>query len=144
MTYSPPLGARRRQSVQAYANIGLETQVLSASPERLITLLFDGARAAMMKARLHMENGNLEGRGMALSKAIDIVDSGLKASVDQEAGGELAKNLVATYDLVIRNLLLANLNADLEKLALAEQLLTNVAEAWRQAVDPARSEAMVG
>lgn len=81
---------------------------------------------------------------MALSKAIDIVDSGLKASVNQEAGGELAKNLVATYDLVIRNLLLANLNADLEKLALAEQLLTNVAEAWRLAVDPPRSEAMVG
>lgn len=144
MTYSLPHGARRRQSVQAYANIGLETQVLSASPERLITLLFDGARAAMMKARLHMENGNLEGRGMALSKAIDIVDSGLKASVDQEAGGELAKNLVATYDLVIRNLLLANLNADPEKLALAEQLLTNVAEAWRLAVDPPRSEAMAG
>ncbi len=142
MSYSLSQGARRRLSVQAYANIGLETQVLSASPEHLITLLFDGARAAMMKARLHMENGNIEGRGMALSKAIDIVDSGLKASVDQETGGELARNLVATYELVIRNLLLANLHADMEKLALAEQLLGTVAQAWREAVDPVRAEAV--
>ena len=142
MSYAPARGLRRQHSVQAYANIGLETEVLSASPEQLITLLFKGAQAAIMKARLHMENGNIEGRGMAISKAIDIVDSGLKASVDLSAGGELAKNLVATYELIIRNLLLANLNADLDKLALAERLLVDIASAWRSAVDPVKTEAM--
>src|SRR3546814_5676607 len=86
-------------------------------------------------------NNNIEGRGLAISKAIDIVDSGLKVSVDLEAGGELAKNLVATYDLIIRNLLLANLNADSEKLDLAERLLTDIGSAWREAVDPVRAEA---
>ena len=142
MSYSPVRGMRRQHSVQAYANIGLETEVLSASPEHLITLLFNGAQAAIMKARLHMENGNIEGRGMAISKAIDIVDSGLKASVDPTTGGELAKNLVATYELIIRNLLLANLNADLEKLALAERLLVDISSAWRSAVDPVKTEAI--
>ncbi|NGM87589.1 flagellar export chaperone FliS [Parapusillimonas sp. SGNA-6] len=142
MTYAPARGFRRQHSVQAYANIGLETEVLSASPEHLITLLFNGAQAAILKARLHMENGNIEGRGMAISKAIDIVDSGLKASVDLSTGGELAKNLVATYELIIRNLLLANLNADLEKLALAERLLVDIAGAWRSAVDPVKTEAL--
>ena len=43
MTYSNPRGPRGPRSVQAYANIGLETEVLSARPERLITLLYDGA-----------------------------------------------------------------------------------------------------
>ncbi|MGB3287880.1 MAG: flagellar export chaperone FliS [Burkholderiaceae bacterium] len=144
MNYSPVRGARRQHSVQAYAHIGLETQVLSASPEHLITLLFDGARAAVMKARLHMQNNNIEGRGSAISKAIDIVDSGLKASVDQAAGGELAKNLVASYDLIIRNLLLANLNADHEALDLAERMLIDIGDAWRQAVDPVRSDLALG
>ncbi|RTZ47570.1 flagellar export chaperone FliS [Candidimonas sp. SYP-B2681] len=144
MTYGiSPRGFGRR-STQAYANIGLETEVFSASPEHLITLLFNGAQAAIMKARLHMESGNLEGRGTAISKAIDIVDSGLKASVDRESGGELATNLVATYELIIRNLLLANLNADLEKLALAERLLVDIGSAWREAVDPIRSEMVAG
>lgn len=140
MTYSLPQGARRPRSAQAYATIGLETQVLSASPEHLITLLFNGAQAAIAKARLYMQNGNIQGRGTAISKAIDIVDSGLKASVDREAGGELATNLTATYELIIRNLLLANLNADLEKLDLANRLLTEIGDAWRTSVDPSRSE----
>jgi flagellar protein FliS len=144
MTYSPARGPRRRHSIQAYAQVGLETEVLSASPEHLITLLFNGAQAAIVKARLHMESGNLEGRGMAISKAIDIVDSGLKASVDKASGGELATNLVATYELIIRNLLLANLNADLQKLALAERLLVDIGSAWREAVDPIRSEVAAG
>lgn len=141
MTYSNVGGRRRQHSVQAYAKIGLETEVLSATPEHLITLLFNGAQAAIMKARLHMESGNLEGRGMAISKAIDIVDSGLKASVDLENGGELATNLVATYELIIRNLLLANLNVEVEKLDLAERLLVDISGAWRAAVDPIKTVA---
>src|SRR5690606_12140344 len=112
--------------------------------EHLISLLFDGARAAILKARLHMQNNSIEGRGSAISKAIDIVDSGLKASVDLETGGELAKNLVATYDLIIRNLLLANLNADADALDLAERLLIDIGSAWREAVDPVRSELPAG
>ncbi|NYT61944.1 flagellar export chaperone FliS [Alcaligenaceae bacterium] len=144
MTYSPARGPRSQHSIHAYANIGLETEVLSASPERLITLLFNGAQAAILKARLHMEHNNTEGRGMAISKAIDIVDSGLKASVDRKSGGELATNLVASYELIISNLLLANLHNDLEKLALAEQLLLNLGSAWREATDPIRTELNVG
>jgi len=134
MTYAPPRGFRR-SSVNAYANVGLETQVLSATPERLITLLFDGALSAIAKARLHLQQGNIAERGMAISKAIDIVDSGLKASVDRETGGELATNLITTYELVMHNLMLANLNADEEKLAVAESVLRDISSAWREACD---------
>jgi len=134
MTYAPPSGFRRK-SVQAYSNVGLETQVLSASPERLITLLFDGALSAIAKARLHMQQGNIAERGMAISKAIDIVDSGLKASVDQDTGGEVAKSIVATYELVLYHLMQANLHADEEKLALAETILKEISSAWREACD---------
>lgn len=139
MNYPVQRGPRRSFSAQAYANVGLETEVFSASPEHLITLLLKGAQAAILKARLHMKNGNIPGRGMALSKAIDIVDSGLKASVDLETGGEVATNMVATYELIIRNLLLANLNADPENLDLAERLLNDISSAWQTAVDPSHT-----
>lgn len=135
MTYSMPRGPRGNRSVQAYANIGLETEVLSAPPERLITLLYDGALAAIAKARLYMDSNNIAGRGTSISKAIDIIESGLKASLNLEAGGELAKNLSETYDLMVRNLLLANLNNDKEKLQLAETMLKEIADAWKTSVD---------
>lgn len=141
MNYSAPSRRFGQQSAKAYAQVGLETQVLSASPEHLITLLFNGARAAIMQARLHMENGNIAGRGQSISKALDIVDSGLKMSVDQEKGGDLAKNLVATYDLILNNLMLANLRNDPEKLSLAERMLIDIADAWSTSVDAQRTQA---
>lgn len=140
MSYPAPSRRFGQQSVRAYAQVGLETEVLSASPEHLITLLFNGARTAMLQARLHMEQGNIAGRGQSLSKAIDIVDSGLKMAVNTEKGGELARNLVATYDLILHNLMLANLRNDAEKLTLAERLLTDIADAWRSNVDTQRAK----
>lgn len=135
MTYSNPRAPRSHRSVQTYANIGLETEVLSASPEHLITLLYDGALAAIAKAKLYMEGNNVAGKGVSISKAIDIIESGLKASLNMEAGGDLAKNLAATYDLMVNNLLLSNLNNDKEKLELAETMLKEIAGAWKTAVD---------
>lgn len=150
MTYAMPRGPHRRQSAQSYASVGLETEVLSASPEKLITLLLNGARAAMMKARLHMEHGNIAEKGMAISKAIDIVDSGLKASVNMEAGGQVAKSLVTAYELITYNLMQANLHNDPEKLALAERMLVDIADAWKQVTEggsanqPMASQAAAG
>jgi len=135
MTYASrrPTGS---YSVRSYADIGLETQVLSATPERLITLLFNGARAAIAQARLHMEAGRVAERGAAISKAIRIVDEGLKTGLDPQAGGELAANLAGLYDYIIRALLTANLKVQPEQLDLADRLLADLADAWRQSVDP--------
>jgi len=135
MTYAQRRGIGSSRSVRSYANIGLETRVLGASPQRLITLLFDGARAAVGQARLHLQQGNIAARGAAISKAVEIVDSGLKASLDMEAGGELAANLRSLYDAIVYHLLQANLHADAERLDLADRLLAEIGEAWRTTVD---------
>lgn len=135
MIYSPPRGPNRRQSVQSYASVGLETEVLGASPTRLITLLFNGARASIMKARMHMENGNIAEKGKAISKAMDIVESGLKASINKEAGGDVAQSLLTSYDLILHHLFTANLRNDVEKLNLAEHMLAEISDAWRQATE---------
>jgi len=135
MSYASPLG-RRRGPLQAYADLGLETQVMAASPTRLITLLFDGARAAVAQARVHLAQHNIAARGQAISKAIEIVESGLKASLDMNAGGELASNLRNAYDVIVHNLLLANLKSDASRLDTADRLLSEIGSAWREANDP--------
>ena len=134
MTYATL--ANRRRSAQAYSNVGLETQVLSASPEHLITLLFDGALSAIARARLFMQQGQIAERGQAISKAIDIVDSGLKASVDRQMGGEIAESLIHAYELTVHYLMQANLRSDEELLSRAENILKDLASAWKEACDP--------
>jgi flagellar protein FliS len=134
MTYAArrPTGS---YSVRSYADIGVETQVLGASPERLISLLYMGARAAIGQARIHLQEGRTIERGTAISKAIKIVDEGLKMGLNMEAGGEIAANLGRLYDYIVRTLLMANLKADAEQLEIADRLLADLAEAWQTSID---------
>ena len=120
------------RGTQAYAQIGVESAVMSASPHQLIVLLFDGALSALVRARLFMQQGELAAKGEALSKAINIIDNGLKAGLDNEKGGEIAANLSSLYDYMIRRLMLANLRNDVEAIEEVEGLLTNIADAWKQ------------
>ncbi len=125
-----------RTGANAYARLGVETQAMSASPHQLICMLFDGAVRAIAMARHHMASGDVAAKGNAISKAVSIVDNGLKASLDAKAAGPagegLVANLSALYDYVIRRLLQANLHNDAQALDEAEALLENVASAWRE------------
>jgi flagellar protein FliS len=125
-----------RSGAGAYARLGVETQAMSASPHQLICMLFDGAATAIGMARHHMADGDIAAKGKAISKAIAIVDNGLKAGLDAKAAGqeaaELAGRLSSLYDYVIRRLLQANLQDDARALDEAEALLENVASAWRE------------
>ena len=131
-----------RTGAGAYARLGVETSVMSASPHQLITMLFDGAKTAIGMARHHMAAGDTEAKGNAISKAIGIVDNGLKAGLDAqaagEAGAELVGNLSALYDYVVQQLFRANLHNDVRALDEADRLLENIASAWREIDDRAR------
>lgn len=117
---------------QAYAKIGLESGVMSASPHQLIMMLFDGAKSTLTRARLHMEAGQTVLKGQNISRAINIIDNGLKAGLDKEKGGELAQNLSDLYDYMVQRLLHVNLHNDADELRHVAGLLDNIADAWRQ------------
>lgn len=116
----------------AYAKVGLESSVLTADPHGLILLLFEGAAAAMSQALLHMESNDIGQRGTNISKAIDIISNGLKASLDLKAGGELAERLYALYEYVIQRLLWANMRSDRAALEEAMRLMGEIHSAWAE------------
>ena len=129
----------------SYAQIGLQSAAMSASPHQLITMLFDGAKTAIAMARHHMANKEIAAKGKAISKAINIIDNGLKASMDAEAGGqagaELVGNLSALYDYISQRLMYANLRNDPALLDEADRLLDNIGSAWRE-IDPQKLHLM--
>lgn len=120
----------------SYAKIGLETAVMSASPHQLVAMLFNGARTSISMARHHMASGEIAAKGNAISKAINIIDNGLKTSIDAEAGGEagaaLAANVSELYDYIVQRLMYANLRNDPELLNEADRLLENISSAWNE------------
>lgn len=121
---------------QAYAKIGVESSVMSANQQQLITLLFDGAISALVRARLFMQDGNIQGKGNSISKAINIIESGLKQGLDEQSGDELTDNLLGLYAYMVRRLIQANLRNDVEALEEVEGLLRNIADAWKEVAQP--------
>lgn len=120
------------RGASAYARVGVESGVMSASPHQLIVMLFDGALASIRAARLHMQAANVAEKGKAISRALDIVNNGLLAALDAERGGEIAERLASLYDYIARLLLAANRHDDEASLTQAEKLLDDVASAWRE------------
>lgn len=129
-----------QRGASTYASVGVETGAMSASPHQLIVMLFDGAMAAIFKAKWAMEHNDIAGRGMAISKAIDIIDGGLRASLNMERGKELAERLSALYDYMSRSLLKVNLTNDLALLAHIETLLGDIAGAWKEIAPAAQQQ----
>lgn len=121
-----------KSGIQAYAQVGVESAVMSATPHQLVVMLFDGALSAMKKATLLMDQGDIPGKGQALSKAINIITNGLRAGLSQDPNDELAQNLDSLYDYLTRRLLHANLHDDRDAIHEAERLLGNIAEAWKE------------
>ena len=116
--------------VNAYAKVGIETGVTSASPHKLIVMLFDGALVSVSSAILHMKAGKIPEKGAAISKAIMIIDSGLRAALDKKAGGEIAEGLDALYEYMGARLLQANLKNQVDILEEVQRLLTDLRGAW--------------
>ena len=119
-----------KNGANAYAKVGLETGVVAASPHQLILMLLEGAMTAIVSAGVHMQARDIEKKGNAISKAIMIIESGLRASLDQKAGGEISANLDALYAYMSNRLYIANLKNQPEPINEVMRLLGDFKSAW--------------
>lgn len=121
-------------TVNPYANHKndyLRNQVMSASPNKLIEMLIEGAIKGIRKAGLAIDDRNIELANNEIVHAQDIVDE-LKFSVNTEVEGDIPKQLVATYDLIGNELVQANVHKDRKHLDIARKMLEEVLDAWKQ------------
>ena len=121
-----------RTPAAAYKQVSLESTVSEADPHRLILMLFEGASLACTQARIAMQEGRIADKGAAFSKAINIIDNGLLASLNPDQGGALATQLASLYEYISSRLLWANMKNDLSALDEAQHLLDEIFDAWRQ------------
>ena len=122
----------------AYHTVGVETGVDGASPHRLVAMLFEGFGDALAKARTAMSRREIEAKGKAISRAVRIVDEGLRANLDIAAGGKLAQDLADLYGYVVIRLTQANLHNDPAALDECASLMEPVRSAWA-AIGPGAS-----
>lgn len=122
--------------IKAYSKVELESGLSAADPHRLILMLYQGALLAIASAKNQMLRGETAAKGASISKAIMIIDEGLKFSLNMEVGGALSQNLADLYDYMNQRLLQANLNNDPAMLDEVSKLLSELKGAWESIRQP--------
>jgi flagellar protein FliS len=107
----------------------VETEVSTASPGRLVLMLYNGALRFISEAKAGITQGRIQDAHNKITRAADIVNE-LRLSLDKEAGGEIARNLDRLYDFVDYKLMMANVHKNAEELAEAVGILTDIRDAW--------------
>lgn len=131
--------AAYRNPASAYRSLEVETSVDVADPHKLIAMLFDGAISAIQRAAEAIATGDIPAKVEAITRALRIVDEGLKASLDP-AAGSLTVRLNDLYVYVSAQLLKGSLHNDAAPLNEACALLVQLRDAWLQ-IAPARPAA---
>lgn len=112
----------------ATPNAYRESAVLSAPPEMLVVMLYDGARRFLFQASMAMQNQQIELSHRKLRRAEDIIQH-LRDALDMEQG-EISQRLEAIYLFCLRHLQQARFDRDTTKLDQVSGLLAELRQAW--------------
>ena len=118
------------QPIDQYRQVGVATAVSQADPHQLVLLLFDGAVAAVLQARHALATGDITTRVNTISRAMRIIDEGLKAALESHGDPALSANLAALYEHMVARLFMANRHASDAPLAEVLKLLGELRSAW--------------
>lgn len=119
----------QKRGLSQYGKVAVGSEAFYASPHRLIQMLMEGALDKIAFAKGQIERNDFAEKGRNITWAISIIQ-GLSSSLDVEAGGEIAANLEGLYDYMVRRLLEANKENDMEILEEVASLLKEVKSAW--------------
>jgi flagellar protein FliS len=108
-------------------------QVATAKPEQILILLYDGAIRFVYRAATAIAEKNVEQKNININKTVAIL-SELSATLDHNIGGQIAADLAALYDFMIRELTAVNLTNDQNRLENVRTILTDLRDTWAQAV----------
>ncbi len=117
----------------------LKTKVLTASPEELHLMLYDGAIRFTEQGKGYLQENKLDKAHEALIRAQDIVLE-MSAGLDHEANPDLCSKLSSLYNFIYRRLVEGNLKHDISALDDALKILNYQRETWVMLMEKLASE----
>jgi len=126
-------------SISQYNQVNSFSGVTEADPHRLVLMLLEGVISKVAIVKGLMMRKEVAKKGELIGQAIAIV-GGLKASLDKDAGGELAMNLDSLYEYIEHRLLTSNLKNDVTILDEVSKLLHEVKDGWESIPEELRKD----
>ncbi|MEM9790602.1 MAG: flagellar export chaperone FliS [Planctomycetota bacterium] len=118
----------------------LRTQIMTAAPEELRLMLFDGAVKFCKQARHAFDAGDFHASYEALAKAKKVVLE-LSVGMDRKQAPDVAEKMGALYTFIYRKLVDANMDRSAGPLDEATRLLEYERDTWRMLIEKTRQSA---
>jgi len=116
-------------SISQYKNVSINADISSATPHRLIQMLFEGALTKINQAHGAIDRKEYDVKSSELSKVMAILME-LSSALNKEKGGELSENLSELYLYMHGQIMKANASNDVSILAEVSRLLVELKTAW--------------
>ena len=120
-------------------NAYLKTKVMTASPEELQLMLYDGAIRFCEQARAAVRNKEIEESYQLLIKAQKII-SELMSSMRDELAPDTCANMRRLYVFCYDRLITANLEKKVELIDEALKVIRHIRETWIMLMEKVKSE----
>ena len=113
-----------------YAQYQNETSVASATPPQLVAIVYQRLLDHLYAAKVQLaeQSDTTE----SLTKAINLISTGLESSLDKEKGGRIAQNLSLIYGWSINEIVRARITRDPEMIQDVINVFAPLAEGWRE------------
>jgi flagellar protein FliS len=133
-----------RNAAQQYHAVRSHGQVASASPERLVQIIFEHilmnlatAQGCMERIKNNLPLNDVIVKCKAMGKAVRLIGQ-LDATLDMEKGGQISANLHNLYLYMLGRLTTANAENDVQIVIEVANLVRTIKKGWDQLVKDGR------
>ena len=116
-----------------------QTSVTSASREKLLLMMYEGAIKFTKRAIVACETKDIAERGLNIGRAYDIIME-LNNTLNFEIGGDISKNLEQLYMFITEQYTKSNATGDVVPLHTVLKILNTLNDAWIKAVDSLKKQ----
>ena len=118
----------------------LAQQIMSASPAKLVVMLYERAITLLRETVEAIEAGEIERRWRANAKATDVICH-LWDTLDRERGGEIAENLNRLYGFMMMRLTMVDVENDAQAARDVIGLLEPLQRSWHEVAERTEQKA---
>ncbi|HOO32046.1 MAG TPA: flagellar export chaperone FliS [Thermotogota bacterium] len=124
---------KTEQVVVVKKNDYIEKAIETATPAKLVEMLYTGAINFLAQARNAIDASDISLANDKLVRVQDIIME-LNISLDMEKGGEISKNLRGLYNYIYKRLLDANMKKDIKIIDEVSDYIKELRDTWIEAM----------
>lgn len=118
-----------------------QNSVLTASPEELTLMLYDGCLKFMRQGKLFIEENNIEGAHNSINKAQAIIEE-LDVTLNMDIS--ISENLRLLYQFMLQQLIEANIKKEISYIDSVYPMVEELRDTWKEAMRRAKIEKKTG